>query len=429
MPQQETFSNVQPIETFSNVTPVSAGTDTKPRTWTDSVGDFGRELWNQVNPVAGIKGAAQLTSSPIQSLKSDAATRQQIYDSAEDAFKKGNYSQGAAHLLYAALPFIGPQLDAAGNNFVQGNYAKGAGASVGMGLSMAAPEAISDLHPIQAAKEAIASSGAPERMYESALKPSTTIPTAKRATIVQTGLENQIPVSNAGLEKIGNLVDDLNDSIKSEIAAGSAQGKTVNAYNVATRLADPYGRFQNQVTPLSDLAKIRETGQEFLENQPANIPASQAQALKQGTYAQLKGKYGELSSATVEAQKALARGIKEELANQFPEINALNAQESKLIDLNSVLQTAVNRISNHQIIGIGTPIAAGAAKAVTGSAGIGAISGLMKAVFDDPVVKSKLAIALTQKGVPTANAASRLAAYSSALGNAATGGANADQGN
>lgn len=417
-----------PID-FSSIggKPVQASTPA-PRTWNDSVSDFGKELWNQVNPVAGIKGAAQLTNHPIDSLKSDAGTRQDIYKSAEDAFKKGNYAEGAAHLLYAAIPFIGPQLDAAGNNFVQGHYAKGAGASVGMGLAAAAPEAISKLHPIQAMKEAIASTGAPERMYESALKPSTTIDATKRAAMVQTGLQNEIPVSASGMEKLGNLVDDLNKNIKDTIDAGNQAGQTVNKYAVASRLSGTVNKFARQVTPLSDLANISDTGNEFLNTQPTNIPASDAQALKQGTYQQLKGRaYGELKSATIESQKALARGIKEELVNQFPELKDLNSQESQLLNLDPILELAVNRISNHQIIGIGTPIAAGAAKAVTGSTGVGAVAGLMKAVFDDPMIKSKLAIALAKKGVPATNAATRLAAYSSALGNAASGGANADQ--
>jgi len=50
----------------------------------------------------------------------------------------------------------------------------------------------------------------PARLYESALKPSTTLPLAKRAAIVETGLKNEIPVSAAGAEKISGLIDDLN---------------------------------------------------------------------------------------------------------------------------------------------------------------------------------------------------------------------------
>lgn len=425
MPQQQTFTDVQPInQSFTDITPLSG------HTWKDSVSDFGKELWNQISPVAGIKGAAQLTSHPIDTLKSDANARQQIYQSAEDAFKKGNYTEGAAHLLYAAIPFVGPQMNQAANNFLQGNTAKGLGASVGMGLAMAAPQAISNMHPIQAIKNALTPEGAPERMYESALKPSTTIPAEKRAQIVQTGLENEIPVSPAGYEKLMNLLDNLNSNIKDMIDAGSAQGKTVNKYAVASRLGETTQKFSNQVVPLSDLGNISDVGNEFLSTRPNEIPLSEAQSLKQGTYQQLKSTaYGTLRNSTIEAQKALARGLKEEIAGQFPEIQGLNAEESRLLGLEPALERAVNRISNHQIVGIGTPIAAGAAKAVTGNTAAGVISGLLKAVIDDPVIKSKLAIALAKRGVPTTNALSRIAGYSSALGNAATGAENADQGN
>jgi hypothetical protein len=45
-----------------------------------------------------------------------------------------------------------------------------------------------------------------------------------------------------------------------------------------------------------------------------------AGALKTGTYRQLESEsYGEMKSATIESQKALARGSKEELADQFPQ--------------------------------------------------------------------------------------------------------------
>jgi hypothetical protein len=69
-----------------------------------------------------------------------------------------------------------------------------------------------------------------------------------------------------------------------------------------------------------------------LRKQPNDISTSDAQALKTGTYRQLKSKsYGEMKSATIESQKALTRGIKEELANQFPEIAKLNAKEGELL--------------------------------------------------------------------------------------------------
>jgi hypothetical protein len=155
--------------------------------------------------------------------------------------------------------------------------------------------------------------------------------------------------------------------------------------------------------------------------------AADAQAMKQGTYGVLKGKFGEQGSAAVEAQKALARGLKEEIASQFPEINNLNAAESKLLDLQPILERAVSRISNHQIIGIGTPVTGAAAKAVTGSGSAAVVASALKAVLDNPTVKSRIAIAVSKSSkVPIGQAMARVQAYSSALAVPAAGLASRD---
>jgi hypothetical protein len=128
------------------------------------------------------------------------------------------------------------------------------------------------------------------------------------AGLVKTGLQNEIPVSAAGLEKLGTLIDDVNAKIADTIK--SDPSRTISRNKVANRVTDVYGKFSNQVNPTSDLAAIADSATEFLNTQPKQIPAVEAQALKQGTYQQLRGKYGELKNASVESQKALARGIK-----------------------------------------------------------------------------------------------------------------------
>lgn len=254
----------------------------------------------------------------------------------------------------------------------------------------------------------------PQEAYQSALKPSTTIPLAKVERIVNTGLENEIPVSKSGSEKLSSLLDDLHDRVTAEIGAG--QGKTVNKFKVASRLSNTADKFATQVNPEADLNAVSDAGNEFLRTQPGEIPAADAQALKVGTYRQLGSKaYGELKGATIESQKALARGIKEELANQFPELSSLNAAEGSMYDLQPVLEKAIQRQGNHQILGIGTPIAAGATKAVTGSSTMAAVAGAVKAVVDNPIVKSRLAIALSKGGMAPSVANARIRAYSAAL--------------
>lgn len=427
MPETQTFTDVQPIQqSFTNVTPIGQAA-VPPKSWTDSVGDFAGELWKQVNPVSGIVGLKNAVNHPIETYKNDVTAREGIYKQAEDAFKQGKYSEGAAHLIYSFVPFLGPAINEQGNNFVQGNYAKGAGGSIGIGLNLAGPQAVSK--GIAAVKNAAApaAQAVAERMYQSSLKPSVaSYSTSEVKNMVRTGLENEIPVSAGGAAKLGDLVQDLNQKIRAQIAAGTSEGATVNKFKVASRLSDTAQKFETQVTPEADLQAVSDAGNEFLRNQPAEIPALRAQDLKAGTYKQLAGKYGELSSATKEAQKALARGIKEELQTQFPEIQGLNAQEGKLIGLDEALERAVRRIDNRNIMSLGGKIAAAGAGTVlgveSGHAIAGTVGGLvMHEVLTDPLLQSKLAIALnkTGKGASIATSRAKVAGYLNALGNAA----------
>lgn len=401
--------------------------DQPPKSWTDSAGDFASSLWKQINPIAGLKGAAQLVNHPIDTLKSDAGARQEIYKNAEDAFKKGNYAEGAAHLLNAAVPLLGPQIDAASNDFLQGNYAKGAGTAIGIGLNVAGPEAVKDAALSLPGADKLQSLAG--RMYQSSLKPppgSYSQPEVQ--SMVQTGLQNEIPVSATGRAKLAGLISDLNDKVQAQIANGSNQGATVNKFAVASRLGPTAQRFANQVVPISDLASISDVGNEFLNTQPTDIPASEAQAMKSGTYQQLKDTaYGTMKNATIEAQKALARGIKEELQTQFPEIQGLNAQEGKAIDLDGALERAVNRTTNRDIFSLGGKIAGGtgavigAAAGGEGGAAAGAVAGpLLHHFLSDPDIQSRLAIAVSKasKGsVTVPAAAARVAGYVNQLGN------------
>jgi hypothetical protein len=255
----------------------------------------------------------------------------------------------------------------------------------------------------------------PEDAYQSALKPSTTLSEADRAAVVQTGLKEGIPVSKTGAEKVSDLIDNLNQQVSDVVQTDPT--RPINKFSVASRLAGTAKRFATQVNPENDMNAVADAGNEFIRNQQgSNIPAENAQAMKQGTYRVLGGKsYGEVKSASSESQKALARGLKEELATQFPELSGLNAREGGLLDLQDQLERAVNRIGNHQLLGIGTPIAAGATKAITGSGKLAAAVGVIKAVLDNPSVKSQLAISLSRAGVPPWAVQSRISAYVGAL--------------
>jgi hypothetical protein len=194
--------------------------------------------------------------------------------------------------------------------------------------------------------------GGAERMMHSALKPG--VKYAKTADpAIDTLLEKGINVTPGGLEKLHAMIDDKNSRIGALIDNSPA---VIDKTAVASRLQDVLQRFEKQVNPKADLAAIEKAWEEFLDHPlltGKDIPIKTAQELKRGTYTQLKGKYGELGSAETEAQKALARGLKEEIANAVPEVRQLNAEESKLLQALPMVERRVIVSANKNPVGLG----------------------------------------------------------------------------
>jgi hypothetical protein len=108
---------------------------------------------------------------------------------------------------------------------------------------------------------------AAQRLYQSALKPSpASYSTAEVGNMVQTGLDNAIPVSASGAEKLSTLVSDLNDKVKAQIQLGANRGVTIDPNKIAARMDSLKGKFATQVNPEADLAAIDASKQEFLRN-------------------------------------------------------------------------------------------------------------------------------------------------------------------
>lgn len=170
-------------------------------------------------------------------------------------------------------------------------------------------------------------------LMQSAVKPTLKqLKSGDAAVAIDTMLKEGISPNKAGVEKLQSKIGDLNDQIRNVIANSPA---TVKKSDVGKRLIATLNQARNQVNPQADMEAVRKAWLEF-RNHPllrgkTDIPVQQAQELKQGTYKQLSKKYGQMGSAEVEAQKGLARGLKEEIAAKVPEIAGLNAEETKLI--------------------------------------------------------------------------------------------------
>jgi len=170
-------------------------------------------------------------------------------------------------------------------------------------------------------------------MMQSALKPGKkALETGKGQAAVETLLKKGVNVTEGGVAKLRSQVDDINAAVEQAL---KASGASVDKGKVASRVQDVIGKIERtNPTPQDAIRDVEKVYEQFLANKiiPDKIPVSVAQRLKQGIYKVLKDKYGVLGSDTVEAQKALARGLKEEIANVVPEISKLNAKESELLN-------------------------------------------------------------------------------------------------
>lgn len=268
-----------------------------------------------------------------------------------------------------------------------------------------------------------------ERLYQSALKPSEALTPEERAAIIQTGLKEGVQLDANVVDNVQNRISNINDEIMQGLKQHSAAGATADPNVVAGYTGRSANLARTQVNPEQDIAAVENARQEFLRSQGAKpgqpagppqptglldpqgkpimnagtpavpptpaqpIPLEQAQALKQGTYRKLKSSYGEQSSASREAQKDLARGLKDQIVQAFPEIGALNEKESALLKLEASLERFVGREGNKELIGLGTPMTTLAGHAM----GIPAVPAwFLSAALKSSEIKSRIAIAMAR---------------------------------
>lgn len=245
------------------------------------------------------------------------------------------------------------------------------------------------------------------------------------AAAVETMNKGNIPFSQKGIQDITQAIQDIQTQ---KFAVTGHSPARIDPKAVELRLDEVANRRDWQVNPNADARQIEQLRKNFRQRtggaaitdakgkvigykQGKPIPADEAEALKEGTYA--SNKYGSEApphlQATAEGEKALARGLKEELERQLPELTGLNEQQSKFINLNGILETAVNKHTNsggffgnavRQSIGTHTGALKSGALIGTGIAahepGVGVALALAHAVLSDPAVKQRLAIAINK---------------------------------
>jgi hypothetical protein len=190
-------------------------------------------------------------------------------------------------------------------------------------------------------------------LLQRALKPTLSVLEEYRTTapkVVRTLLDEGVSVTQSGLAKLQRLISTTNKEIKEAVA--NAPG-LIPKERVAARVATTAQKVAQQTNPTKDLEAVGSTVEEFLNHPvykgPLSVP--EAQAMKVGTYKQIGKKYGQLSSAEVETQKALARGLREEIEAELPQIAGLNAREAELLVANEAVGRQVALSGNKDPVG------------------------------------------------------------------------------
>jgi hypothetical protein len=411
------------------------------------------------NPLSGqnLQGNANLVAHPVDTPKAMLGSQGDLAIAAKNSFKEGKYLDGVRHAVAYMIPMLGPQIDQAGNKAGNGQIMRGLGEAAGIAVpaALGAKSAIAPEASVIPAKTApVPAAQVAQDLYRTALRPRVDSTISDVHEMVGTGLNHSLPVSEEGAAKLNGLIQDLSDRIQAKTKAAADAGISVDPAAIAQRVDQLEPSQRLQVNPKRDLAAIEASKQEFLGQHtppaprpsglvdasgnpieapvstgPTPIPADTANLIKQGTYKKIATDYGTMSTAQIESQKALARGIKEELASQIPELNDLNEKQGKLLDLQPVLESAVNRAANSTGSAFKNLLTTGVTHAVTGNAGLSMAAGILQKIMADPATRSRLAIAINQAqqnnpgkwGKPSmAGAIARVARYADALGQTAS---------
>ena len=218
--------------------------------------------------------------------------------------------------------------------------------------------------------------------------------------VIKTLLTEGVNVSPGGIAKLNRIITSSNDDIVK--ALGAVPNGRVYPEAVAKRLEDVTAKAATQVNPEADVAAVQGAGEEFLRSRAAGgmrpstpLTLPEAQALKTGTYRSLSEKaYGEMKAPAIEAQKALARGLKEDIADEAAkagvDITQANAREGAAIVTRDAIAKRIAAAGNRDPVAL-----AWLAHNPT--------AGLLFLAERSPAVKSLIARGLYQSAANAAN--------------------------
>tara|TARA_R100001443_G_scaffold108702_2_gene119493 strand:+ start:984 stop:2585 length:1602 start_codon:yes stop_codon:yes gene_type:complete len=244
------------------------------------------------------------------------------------------------------------------------------------------------------------------KLYQSAMKPSTTLPEAERARLLDAGIEVGATPTKRSVDKVQRKKEKLGAAIGE--AEGALTQKDVEI--PASKLFTYVDEVERDFVPLSpnaknNMNKIDKVVEDMMDGiffaggrlTPQDVAKIKRNIYKTVSYDKKLGDNRKIDDVQEATLKAIAKAAREQLEMLDPELAQLNAAYGNVSEVQRKIQNpAAARVGNRDLIGIGAPIKA-AAGAATGG-GPGAVLGALQGIIDAPTIKSNLAIGANRIG-------------------------------
>jgi hypothetical protein len=260
-------------------------------------------------------------------------------------------------------------------------------------------------------------------LYERALKVPPSVDRKIRDKAVSTAMEGNITITREGIEKVEGKIQDFVGKVDDIIMSATNENKMVDVRNVLDSLGRVRGTYKHELNPKPIMDAIKEA-ENALKSKAARhntmapfttqnyeIPVSEAQGIKERLHVKLKKYYNQMSGVEQEINKDIARGLRLELEKQIPELAAVNKDFGNVLSLEAILERAVNRTRNYELIRLGDMILATGGAAATGTIEGGFKAALVNHVLNNPKVMSKIGIMLNKSDSLTGKYLAKLLGY------------------
>ena len=224
------------------------------------------------------------------------------------------------------------------------------------------------LNVVQAPLGALIPESVPQNLYASGVKPSSTLSATDRANVLQTGLDEGIMPTPAGVRKLDDLITGFGRRVDNLIEKSIRDDTAVDATVLFDDLADLENTVSttprlNREGDLEAIAKVRSALANSIyrtDDIDANTPpkllnARELQSLKQQAYAAadygMRALENPMSNQALQAVgRSARRGV--ETAVDNPELTALNRRLGGLLEARPVIERASGVTQNRNFINL-----------------------------------------------------------------------------